>query len=87
MNTVLSETLAKPGMPLNRSCEHRPHTPNYDAEACAKLTPEQCRTQYPSFRSTCTVCGQPCRVWASAAHREALDEWEPAPGREDGAID
>ena len=71
---VIMETWAKPGEALNRQCLHLQHTPVFNAEACRSLPPEQVKEKYPRFDSTCTTCGQQCRIWAHLDHMKALGD-------------
>lgn len=71
---VISETLAKPGEPLNRTCLHLQHVPPFNAAAARPLPPEQVREKWPKYDSVCTACGQQCRIWANITHMKALGD-------------
>jgi hypothetical protein len=55
-------------------CEHTPHQPRFEPEACKYQSPEWVRQRYPRYDSICSVCKQRVRLWASIAHMQALGE-------------
>lgn len=58
-------------VPLNLTCDHRPHIPVFQADACRSLPVEQVRAKYPRYEGTCSVCRQSIIVYASLEHLTA----------------
>jgi hypothetical protein len=84
---MIAETWARPGEPINTRCDHHPHVPVFRPETCRFDTVEQIRAKFPSYNSTCSLCKQRVRLWASSEHRRALDEWKPPAPVEDASCD
>ena len=59
------------------TCDHRQHVPAFNEPATQGKPPEWVRQAYPAFTGLCKACGRAVKVWASMAHRRALNDWEP----------